>query len=472
MLPGQMRRKKEELMSLHDVTKNLQPAPVPVANPWCDASKKLSSTKKLNSSRVVSSSGKDELRIAIVENPKPRQEKPLFDFGKQKGKESVKAAVGDNIEIKIEAIDTTVDSNDKTTTYLNENGILNQGHHHANYNKSKKNTQKYVENELENAEGKLKETTNSFQLLQLNSKQIGGVSVNNADNHNINSNNNYNENRNNHYPTYQKKTRHSFSNNNRNYSPGVPPIPLPMGFGQPFYPGMYQNNNGSNTSKPVSPDNNSNSSNAFLSNRRMSMPQYDRAMLPNRHYYPYMCNGFYPPMPDHLGMQQMPLPSRVYYGQQFNETNIHDMRVPVPMVLPNGVTNGVPIPISPQLPVYNQQYGSIRGNVPFPNMNSPVSHVVEDERLNQLIYQIRYYFSVENLCKDMYLRRQMDEKGFIPISLIKGFSRVRTLSQGVPSVVDYVIDHIDIIEKREFDDSDDYKIRLREGWEKWLLTRS
>ena len=459
-------------MSLHDVTKNLQPAPVPVANPWCDASKKLSSTKKLNSSRVVSSSGKDELRIAILENPKPRQEKTLFEVGKQKGRESVKAGVGDNTKIKIEAIDTGVDNNDKKTTYPNGNGILNQGRHHANYNKSKENTQKYVENDLENVEGKLKETTNSFQLLsKLNSRQISEVSVNNADNHNINSNSNYHESTNNRSPTYQKRARHSFSNN-RNYSPSTPPMPLPMGFGQPFYPGMYQNNNGSNTSNPASPNNNSNSSNAFLSNRRMSMPQYDPAMLPNRQYYPYMCNRFYPPMVDHLGRQQMPLPSRVYYGQQFNETNIHEMRVPMPMVVPNGVTNGVPIPISPQLPVYNQQYGSIRGNVSSPNMHSPVRHIMEDERFSQLIHQIRYYFSVENLCKDMYLRRQMDEKGFIPISLIKGFSRVRMLSQGVPSVVDYVIDHIDIIEKREFDDSDDYKIRLREGWEKWVLTRS
>lgn len=65
----------------------------------------------------------------------------------------------------------------------------------------------------------------------------------------------------------------------------------------------------------------------------------------------------------------------------------------------------------------------------------------------------------------------MDEEGFIPISLIKGFSRVKTLSQGIPGVVDYVIEHIDTIEKREVADSDDYKIRLKEGWEKWILTR-
>lgn len=451
-------------MSLHDVTKNLQPAPVPVANPWCNASKKLSSTKKLDNSGV-GNSGKDELRIAIVENPQARQEKTTFEVLKEEGKEGVKTGVERNVNTRIETIKAGVDNNNKTTIYPNGNGTLNPRRHHANRNK--KNTSKYAESDVVNAEVQLKETTNSFQSLQVNPKQAGDESFNDAEIHNINSNGNYQENRVNGYATYKNKTRHSFSSSHRNYPPSMAPVPPPMGFGQPFYPGLYQNNHGSDTSSPASPNNNGNSNSTFLNNRRMSMPQYDPAMLPNPQYYPYMRNGFYPPMVDHLGMQQMPLPSRVYYGQQMNETNAHEMRVPMPMVVPNGV----PIPISPQLQVYNQQYGSNKSNVPSPNMYSPIRHIMEDERLNQLIHQIRYYFSVENLCKDMYLRRQMDEEGFIPISLIKGFSRVKTLSQGIPGVVDYVIEHIDTIEKRKVADSDDYKIRLKEGWEKWILTR-
>ncbi|MQL90480.1 hypothetical protein Taro_023079, partial [Colocasia esculenta] len=39
--------------------------------------------------------------------------------------------------------------------------------------------------------------------------------------------------------------------------------------------------------------------------------------------------------------------------------------------------------------------------------------------------QIEYYFSPENLCKDIYLRQNMDEEGWVPVSLIAGFNRVR-----------------------------------------------
>jgi la-related protein 1 len=38
--------------------------------------------------------------------------------------------------------------------------------------------------------------------------------------------------------------------------------------------------------------------------------------------------------------------------------------------------------------------------------------------------QIEYYFSVENLCKDMFLRQRMDAEGWIPLPVIAGFNRV------------------------------------------------
>ncbi|KNC97999.1 uncharacterized protein SPPG_06417 [Spizellomyces punctatus DAOM BR117] len=42
--------------------------------------------------------------------------------------------------------------------------------------------------------------------------------------------------------------------------------------------------------------------------------------------------------------------------------------------------------------------------------------------------QIEYYFSVENLCRDIYFRRQMNAtNGGVPLRLISGFNRVRSL---------------------------------------------
>lgn len=39
-----------------------------------------------------------------------------------------------------------------------------------------------------------------------------------------------------------------------------------------------------------------------------------------------------------------------------------------------------------------------------------------------------YYFSVENLCNDMFLRQQMNADGYLPLSFIANFNRVRTLT--------------------------------------------
>ncbi|KAH7315538.1 hypothetical protein KP509_21G054000 [Ceratopteris richardii] len=46
---------------------------------------------------------------------------------------------------------------------------------------------------------------------------------------------------------------------------------------------------------------------------------------------------------------------------------------------------------------------------------------------SMLVKQLDYYFSVENLCKDVYLRKHMDAEGFVPVSLIAQFNKVRDL---------------------------------------------
>ena len=40
-----------------------------------------------------------------------------------------------------------------------------------------------------------------------------------------------------------------------------------------------------------------------------------------------------------------------------------------------------------------------------------------------------YYFSDDNLQKDFFLRNQMDDEGFVPISVIAGFNRLQALTQ-------------------------------------------
>ncbi|KAF8526527.1 winged helix DNA-binding domain-containing protein [Hysterangium stoloniferum] len=45
-----------------------------------------------------------------------------------------------------------------------------------------------------------------------------------------------------------------------------------------------------------------------------------------------------------------------------------------------------------------------------------------------LLGQVEYYFSIQNLVTDFWLRKQMDTHGWIPISTIASFNRIRQLT--------------------------------------------
>jgi len=64
-----------------------------------------------------------------------------------------------------------------------------------------------------------------------------------------------------------------------------------------------------------------------------------------------------------------------------------------------------------------------------------------------------YYFSEENLLRDFFLRRKMDNEGYLPINLIATFHRVQALS------TDYEV-VIDAIKDSEVLELNDFKVRL------------
>jgi la-related protein 1 len=49
-----------------------------------------------------------------------------------------------------------------------------------------------------------------------------------------------------------------------------------------------------------------------------------------------------------------------------------------------------------------------------------------------------YYFSEENLQKDMFLRRNMDSQGWVDLGLVANFKRVRAWSTDVSDVIEAV----------------------------------
>lgn len=89
-----------------------------------------------------------------------------------------------------------------------------------------------------------------------------------------------------------------------------------------------------------------------------------------------------------------------------------------------------------------------------------------DPSLNDLILkQIEYYFSDDNLVKDNFLRSQMDEEGWVPITLIAGFRRVQTLTNDIQMILGSLRDSSNVEIQGD-------KVRRRNDWRRWIHTSS
>uniref|UniRef100_A0A8C2V341 HTH La-type RNA-binding domain-containing protein n=1 Tax=Chinchilla lanigera TaxID=34839 RepID=A0A8C2V341_CHILA len=91
-----------------------------------------------------------------------------------------------------------------------------------------------------------------------------------------------------------------------------------------------------------------------------------------------------------------------------------------------------------------------------------VYHVEEALLKEYIKRQIEYYFSIENLERDFFLRRKMDEQGFLPISLIAGFHRVRALTTNLNLILEALKDSTEV-------EIVDEKMRKRVEPEKWPI---
>lgn len=78
-------------------------------------------------------------------------------------------------------------------------------------------------------------------------------------------------------------------------------------------------------------------------------------------------------------------------------------------------------------------------------MNDQVS---EDVLKNYVKHQIEYYFSLDNLQRDFFLRRKMTPEGYLPISLIASFNRVQQLTQDITFIVSS-LDNSDVVEVKD-----------------------
>ncbi|KAF9068850.1 La domain-containing protein, partial [Rhodocollybia butyracea] len=68
--------------------------------------------------------------------------------------------------------------------------------------------------------------------------------------------------------------------------------------------------------------------------------------------------------------------------------------------------------------------------LPNPPVPTPISRLPYslDSTTYYLLGQLEYYLSSQNMAQDFFLRSKMDENGWLPISLLASFPRVRQLT--------------------------------------------
>ncbi|KAK7276600.1 hypothetical protein RIF29_17743 [Crotalaria pallida] len=115
--------------------------------------------------------------------------------------------------------------------------------------------------------------------------------------------------------------------------------------------------------------------------------------------------------------------------------------------------------------------GSIRGPHPrqfVPYAVNPAPQSLPPETLalrSSIVKQIDYYFSDENLQHDQYLISLMDDQGWVPMSIVAGFKRVKRMSTDLPFI-------LDALQSSSTVEVQGDKIRKRNGWSKWIQVSS
>ncbi|KAL5615479.1 hypothetical protein BROUX41_005524 [Berkeleyomyces rouxiae] len=185
-------------------------------------------------------------------------------------------------------------------------------------------------------------------------------------------------------------------------------------------------------------------------------------------------NGF---VPNSASRQSIVSPSRQssYAGNNYNSQSRGHGR--------GGRNHSVSMRNGPRMSGQNSNYShdyNMQGMSPA----YPVMNYYDPNQafwtLNSLSQQISYYFSVNNLCKDVFLRKHMDSQGFVPIQVISNFKRITDITVTMDT------DPLELFREAcaqlaapgpdgtaliEFVIGDDNVERLRcsSGWDKWVL---
>ncbi|KAJ6750493.1 hypothetical protein OIU85_001068 [Salix viminalis] len=138
---------------------------------------------------------------------------------------------------------------------------------------------------------------------------------------------------------------------------------------------------------------------------------------------------------------------------------------------PQGFMVGPSFPAPPICYIPVAPPGSLRGPHPPRFVQYPINpgtHMLPQEIQTlraSIMQQIEYYFSDENLLNDHYLISLMDDQGWVPISTIAGFKRVKKMTTDISLILDALQSSGSIEVQGE-------KIRKRDDWSKWIPASS
>ncbi|QPG74051.1 hypothetical protein FOA43_001371 [Brettanomyces nanus] len=90
----------------------------------------------------------------------------------------------------------------------------------------------------------------------------------------------------------------------------------------------------------------------------------------------------------------------------------------------------------------------------------------KESKSAKLARQLNYYFSVDNLCKDLYLREHMDDEGYVNLRFIFGFSKVKNLVGRDFNILRETARNMQQLQI--VGDGRECKVRIKDGWEKWV----
>ncbi|WJX15620.1 hypothetical protein P8452_05741 [Trifolium repens] len=98
---------------------------------------------------------------------------------------------------------------------------------------------------------------------------------------------------------------------------------------------------------------------------------------------------------------------------------------------------------------------------PVPFFPPPLPAAAESPLPILIVNQIDYYFSDANIAKDEFLKSNMDEEGWVPITLIANFPRVRNLTSNIQLI-------LESMRTSKVVDVQGNKLRRHDEWMKYL----